>query len=128
LEVICGVIDAILLAAVRKGSERALGQLIDKYTAYVCAIIRNSVGSTVSREDIEEVASDVFLALWENAANIRGNPKAYLGAAARNKAKNKLRGLAPGVPLTEDYAADGGITLEDGLMRLTNAELSSPPY
>jgi RNA polymerase sigma-70 factor (ECF subfamily) len=101
-----------MLCAVRRGNEHALGQIIIKYTAYVCVIIRNAVGDTLSREDIEEVASDVFFALWENAGRC-DNLKSYIGAIARNKAKNRLRQNSGGLPLVDDILAEGGVTLED---------------
>ena len=48
-------------------NEKALSWFIDKYAAYVSAVIRKVTRSMVSEEDIEEAASDVFLTLWENA-------------------------------------------------------------
>jgi RNA polymerase sigma-70 factor (ECF subfamily) len=57
---------------------------------------------SLTHEDIEEIASDVFLALWENADKMkRENLKAYLGAIARNKALNKLRKRSDSLPLDE---------------------------
>jgi RNA polymerase sigma-70 factor (ECF subfamily) len=101
------MMDIFLLRAVRCGDENALRQIIDKYTSYVCVIIRNAVGDAVSHEDVEEVASDVFFALWESADRIRkDNLKAYLGATARNKAINKLRKRTCVLPLEEyDFPA-----------------------
>jgi RNA polymerase sigma-70 factor (ECF subfamily) len=101
-----------MLRAVRRGSERALGRIIRKYTAYVCVIIRNVVGERLTREDIEEVASDVFFALWENADRCE-NLKSYVGAIARNKAKNRLRQIAEALPLDENIPAEDGATLEE---------------
>lgn len=57
----------------------------------------------MAKEDAEEVASDVFLAAWTHAKDIRpGKAKAWLGAVARNKAKNKLREMGQELPLEED--------------------------
>jgi RNA polymerase sigma-70 factor (ECF subfamily) len=111
------VIDALLLLALRGGSENALEQIIGKYTAYVCVIIRNTAGAAVTREDIEELAADVFFALWENAGKMKkANLKAYLGAIARNKAKNKLRQFSELLPLEDEIVADDGVTPEDTLI------------
>jgi RNA polymerase sigma-70 factor (ECF subfamily) len=107
--------DSRLLRAVRAGSEPALGQIIDKYTAYVCTIIRNVIGERMAREDIEEIASDVFLALWENADKAK-NPKAYLAAIARNMAKNRLRGVRQNLPLDEEIAADNSPEMEESMI------------
>jgi RNA polymerase sigma-70 factor (ECF subfamily) len=41
---------------------------------------------------------------------------AYLGAIARNKAKNKLRQLSENLPLDDETIADGGVTPEDTLL------------
>ena len=106
------MIDILLLSAVRRKSERALEQLIGKYTAYVCVVIRNTVGESMAREDIEETASDVFFALWENADRIE-KLKSWLGATARNKAKNKLRNVRNELPLDNDDIPDNGMQLED---------------
>ena len=110
--VISNVIDALLLHGIRGGHENALEQAIDKYAAYVCTIIRNTAGAALTHEDIEEVASDVFLALWENADKA-DRLKAYIAAIARNKAKNKIREVAEILPLEETMLADNGGTPED---------------
>ena len=109
------VIDALLLRGIRSGNENALEQVVDKYTNYVCAIIRNSVGTALRHEDIEEVASDVFLALWNNSDKA-DKLKSYIAAIARNKANNKLREVAESLPLDENILADNGKTMEDGLI------------
>jgi RNA polymerase sigma-70 factor (ECF subfamily) len=101
----------------RRGNETALGRIIDKYTAYVCTIIRHVIGERMTPEDIEESASDVFLALWENADKLqKENLKAYLGVIARNQAKNKLRGVCENLPLEEEIIASGSITIEDAVI------------
>ena len=106
------MIDALLLRGIRGGHESALEQAISKYTAYVCTIIRNTAGATLTREDIEEVASDVFLALWDNAEKT-SKLKAYIAAIARNKAINKTRKIAETLPIEESILVDNGATLEE---------------
>ncbi|MDR0813497.1 MAG: sigma-70 family RNA polymerase sigma factor [Oscillospiraceae bacterium] len=95
------MIDIFALKAILRGDEDALVKLIDKYNAYVCAVVRGIIGGIA--EDVEEVAADVFFALWNNAD--KPDPqklKAYLGGIARNKAKNKLRERVDDLPLEED--------------------------
>ena len=92
--------EASALRELKKGSEKALIWFIDTYTPYVTAIIRNIIGDHMDLADVEEVASDVFFALWENADKVTA-PKGYLGTIARNKAKNKLRSLGYDLPLEE---------------------------
>ena len=92
--------EAAALRELKKGSEKALEWFIDAYTPYVTAIIRNIIGNHMDIADIEEVASDVFFALWENAQKVT-SPKSYLGTIARNKAKNKFRKLGLELSLEE---------------------------
>jgi RNA polymerase sigma-70 factor (ECF subfamily) len=109
------MIDAIILSAVRRGSENALGQLIDKYGAYVCTVIRNTVGENLAHEDVEETAADVFFALWQNAEKVE-KLKAWLGATARNKAKNKLREIHADIPLNDEITIDGKGEIEGDII------------
>ncbi|MBQ7415451.1 MAG: sigma-70 family RNA polymerase sigma factor [Oscillospiraceae bacterium] len=80
-----------------------LKALMDRYIPYVSAIVWSILRSAMTVEDAEEVASDVFLAAWEQADDLQtGKVKAWLGAVARNKAKNALRSAGHDLPLEED--------------------------
>ena len=116
------MIDSLLLRGLRNGNENALSHVIDKYTSYVCTIIRNSVGQSLSHEDIEEVASDVFLALWDNAEKV-DKLKPYMSAIARNKAKNKLRLMSDVLPLEDELLADDSETLDEILISKNQREI-----
>ena len=111
------MIDEIMLGALRRGSESALAQLIDKYASYVCVIIRNTVGESLAHEDIEETASDVFFALWQNAYKV-DKLKAWLGATSRNKAINKLRETRTDLPLDDEFEAKGIDDIEGDIILL----------
>ena len=92
-----------LLRRLRKGDTAALSQIMDAYSAYLYAIIQNIIRPPLQPEDIEEVLSDVFLRLWEKAADVEpGHLRAWLGTVARNRAKDKLRALHLTLPLEED--------------------------
>lgn len=96
--------EAKALRALKRGDTEALGWFIDRYTGYVATVVNNIIGSTRPREDVEEVVSDAFVALWQNAERIRGaEVKGYLARIARNKALDHLRkcGEEP-LPLEED--------------------------
>lgn len=80
------------LKNLKKGDQEALAWFIHKYTPYVTTVVYNIIGSSMDRADLEEVVSDVFVSLWQNADKIH-SPKGFLGTAARNKAKNKAREL-----------------------------------
>jgi RNA polymerase sigma-70 factor (ECF subfamily) len=109
------MIDSILLGAIRRENENALEQLINKYYAYVCVAIINATGNRLTREDVEETASDVFLALWESADKVQ-KVKSWLGATARYKARNKTRKIREELPLDDDIIADDLDSLDDAII------------
>ncbi|MBQ0038386.1 MAG: sigma-70 family RNA polymerase sigma factor [Clostridiales bacterium] len=87
----------------RRGSETALAWLIDIYTPYVSAIIRQIVGKAMPPSDVEEITADVFVALWNRASTLRtASVKSWLGTVARNTALNRLRTQTHDLPLEED--------------------------
>ena len=110
--------EATALLRLRRGEEDALVWFIDKYTAYVCTVIRCIIGESMTEADVEETASDVFLALWERADRV--DPAAvrpWLGGVARNKAKQKLRDRGLTLSLDEDLLIIDGTDLEEKLER-----------
>lgn len=95
-------VKRVLLALKRK-DERALEQIIDYYTPYVSTIVYNIIVSCMSLSDVEEVSSDVFFALWQNADKVENlKLKAYLSAIARNKAKERMRKTGKDLLLEDD--------------------------
>ena len=91
------------LRHLKRGSQAALELFMDLYGGYVTAIICGIIGQSMTVADVEEAASDVFLAFWNSAGRVHsGSAKAYLATTARNSARNKLRQLTPTVPLPED--------------------------
>lgn len=104
--------EATALRELKRGSESALVWFIDAYTPYVTAIIHGIIGDHMNMADVEEVASDVFFALWENARKVY-SVKGYLGTMARNKAKNKLRDLTYDLPLEDQILVLEGGSPED---------------
>lgn len=83
-----------LLLRLRKGKTDALEVLIDRYNGYVASIITFILGSSGTRQDVEELVSDVFLAVWNHADAITvGKIKPYIAATARNRARSFLRGI-----------------------------------
>ena len=95
--------DKAAIKAIRRGDETALALIIGRYAAYIGTVVFNIIGESMTSEDIEETTADVFITLWRNAEKPQdGKLKAWLGAVARNVAKNKLRGLSGTLPLEED--------------------------
>ena len=92
-----------LLCRLQKGDSAALEELMDRYTPYVAAIVKNIIDPPLGDEDVEEVVSDVFLSLWRNADQVEtGKLRPWLAAVTRNRAKDKLRALHLTLPLEED--------------------------
>ena len=87
--------EKILLMRLKHKSEKALSEVIEKYTAYVTTIIREILDNKATAEDREELVADVFIALWRTAERVDyihySSLKAYIGMIARNKAKDFLR-------------------------------------
>ena len=86
--------DEFMIKRLKRDDEGALKQIYEQYFSYVSAIVYSRIGIKMQREDIEEVISDVFFALWENRKKLsaeQGTIKAYLGVIARNRSINKLR-------------------------------------
>ncbi len=94
------------LVMLREDRSGGLEWFIDKYTAYVAAIVWNILGRTMTAQDVEEVTSDVFVALWQNRDRARpGRVKGYLGQIARTRAINRLRQADADLELEEDVLA-----------------------
>lgn len=67
-------------------------EIVKKYSNYVYKIITN-MSSKLSDEDIEEIASDVFLAVWNNRDKMKIEMpiEPYIAKITRNLVKNKFR-------------------------------------
>lgn len=84
--------DKQFIKLLKRDDERALEIIIKKYTGYVSAVIENQLGGLSAQETIEELASDVFLALWQNRLKLSTyHLRGWLGATARNRARSFLR-------------------------------------
>lgn len=94
--------ETIILQRIKAGDPSGLEALMDIYITYVSIIVWNIVREAMTPEDAEEVVSDVFLTAWNQSSDLRaGHLKGWLGAVARNKAKNKLRQIGQTIPLEE---------------------------
>ena len=95
--------EADLLRALRAKDPAALENLMNKYIPYISTIVWNFLQHSMSREDAEEVVSDVFITAWNRSADIHPQAlKPWLASVARNKAKQKLRDAGYELPLEED--------------------------
>lgn len=93
-----------IIRLLKKGELLALEAAISKYGTYVTAVVKYQLGSFGTQEDVEELSSDVFTALWRSRKELKTEHlRGYLGAVARNRARDFLRRLElPLLPL-EDY-------------------------
>lgn len=83
-----------LAVKLKKHDESALDRIIEIFTPMVWAIAVNISGSSLSREDIEEVVSDVFVTLWKNADKYDPEKlKGYIAAIAKTRTRNRLAAL-----------------------------------
>lgn len=96
--------DTKLIQALQHGQRGALDKAVSHYSGYVASVARNVLGAQATREDLEEIVSDVFIALWRTADRLdESRPlKSYLAAIARNAAVDRLRHSRPESPLPED--------------------------
>ena len=110
------------LRQMKQGSQDALAWFIQRYGAYVSTIIYNIIGQRMSNADVEEVASDVFLALWNNAGKILPNAaRSWLATVARNTARSRLRRASDTLPLDEEAVIVDDRTPEATLERREQA-------
>jgi len=70
-----------------------MDKMLDDFYGYVYIIVKNNVSISITNEDIEEIISDVFFAIWKNSKNLSDTTvlKSYLAGIAKNVIKNKYR-------------------------------------
>lgn len=93
-----------IIRLLKKDDLSALEAAISQYGAYVAAVVAHQLGNFGSQEDVEELASDVFVSLWRSRRELKTEHlRGFLGAIARNRARDLLRKQElPLLPL-EDY-------------------------
>ena len=95
--------ESMILQNIKAGDPSGLKALMERYVPYISVIVWNILRDAMSPQDAEEVVSDVFLAAWEQAADLKaGHVKGWLGTVAINKAKNKLRQMGRTISLEEN--------------------------
>lgn len=87
------ITEAAALALMASDDSAGLRWFIQRYTPYVSTIVYNIIGEHLTTQDVEEVVSDVFCALWWNRRKAQeGKVRGYLACMARGHAINRLRG------------------------------------
>ena len=98
-----------------KDSSLDIESIMSDYTRYIWNIIKSS--SSLKKEDIEEIISDVFITLWNNQYKLDINKKmsTYIFGITKNLIKKKYR----------DIQIDNNIEdFEEKLIAIENIELS----
>jgi RNA polymerase sigma-70 factor (ECF subfamily) len=85
--------DTELLHAVARGDESALAALYDRYNSILLGLLLRILHS---RSEAEDVLQEVFLQIWQRAANFdeaRGRGFTWMVTLARSRAIDRLRSL-----------------------------------
>lgn len=97
--------DEKLIYNIKRKRREAFENVIKRYTPYVSTVIYNMAGTSITKEDVEEITLDTFLSLWHNANAFdsqKGNIRIYLGTIARNLAIDRLRKFRESMVLDEN--------------------------
>lgn len=102
--------DQKLLQRLKKDEPAALEAIIDRYAPYTAAVVSNQLGAAANTQDVEELVSDVFLALWRNRDRLKTTHlRGWLAATARNAARGRMRRLGlPTLPAEDALLVSGG--------------------
>lgn len=84
-------------------NELEIENLINDYYNYIYLVVKNMSSNAITDEDIEEILSDTFLAIWKNhrKLNKTTNIKAYLTGTAKNITRNKYRETTMNLNISE---------------------------
>ena len=86
-----------------KGNRLDIDKVVEDYYGYIYMIVKNIKSIGILEEDMEEIISDVFLALWKNHTNLTEETKIkpYLAGIAKNVLKNKYRKTKIDYPISD---------------------------
>ena len=96
--------EKVLLSRLCQEDVSALEAIMDAYTPYVLAVLSRSLGRFQTPEDLEELASNVFYALWRHRRRMKTDHlRGWLSKVAANEAKSFLRQRRLDTVPMEDY-------------------------
>ena len=80
-----------------------IDKVVEDYYGYIYMIVKNIKSIGILEEDMEEIISDVFLALWKNYESLTEETKIkpYLAGIAKNVLKNKYRKTKIDYPISD---------------------------
>lgn len=111
--------DCTIIVKLKANKEQALCVLMERYTPYIATIIFRIGQGQFSIEDIEEMTSDVFFAVWKSRDRIekKESLKPYIAEIARNIAKSKLLVKKHTLELKEGMLEGEGTDLVEDIVR-----------
>lgn len=68
-----------------------IDMLVNDFTPYIKAIIKNMAGNIITKEDREEILLDVFFIIWKNQNQNIISLKSYISGITRNLIYEKLK-------------------------------------
>lgn len=82
-----------LVQGLKNGDRAALEEAVRRYTHYITAVAARAMGPSRTREDLEEIVSDAFLALWRFRQIFEEDRplRPWLAVTARNLAINRAK-------------------------------------
>ena len=85
--------DRTLIQELQRDDRSALRRAMEVYAGYAAAVLGNALKGQASREDLEELLSDVFVTLWRHRMELdpERSLRSWLAAVARNRAIDYLR-------------------------------------
>ncbi len=104
-----------LAQGLRKHDEKALEKTIEQYSRLAASVVYSVSKGSLTKEDIEEVVSDVFVTLWNNADKVLdGRLKGYICTIARTRTLNKLSAESS-IPILniDDYDPEDNFSIAD---------------
>lgn len=111
--------DCTIIKKLKQNKEKALEALMDRYNSYVVSIVVKIGGHLLSVQDVEEIASDVFYAVWKKRENLieSDSLKPYIAQIARNMTKTRLYRAREEEPLEEDILVFVSESMDELLIR-----------
>lgn len=86
-----------------KDNDLDLEKIIDDYSAYINTIVTNMSENSLNNEDKEEIASEVFFALWKNKDKLDVDKllSPYIAGITKNVVRNYLRKLKVNLDISD---------------------------
>ncbi len=116
--------DDTMIKRLKQNKEKALEDLMKRYSPYVVSIAIRIGGHLLSPQDVEEIASDVFYAVWKKRESLieTDSLKPYIAQIARNMTKTRLCQARDEAPLHEDMLAFSSGNLDDLMIHKNQLE------